>query len=320
LISDELGLNEEPRKLSEKTSLIFQRVYNLGLENYELTLEDVEYRYNSALSQCILTRNIRQLPSGNYSTILSQAFKEATQQNQAMIGNPVKGSRIKTFGFPKGAYARYLLSFPMPSNTNWQKVSDKDISGTIGTREDNSITGTSAFLKMCERKYKDKAMFLKLTVTYTSKYFRNFATFAMGSNYQRNWATLPEVIELAKYSVIEIHEAYICDTYNLDIKSINLDDDEYSYSRGLYLENLWTAYSLPIQNGEVFNPVGAYLRAYDRILCLKAANAFSGNNFKVGSFGTGRVVVYMKKHEQELATEIAISEGLMPPFYLVNNE
>jgi hypothetical protein len=317
MICDELGLDDNNKEVCRVCSQIFQRVYSLGLKEYDLSLEDAEYRYNSALTTCILSSNIRQVPKGPYSAELVQAFKESTQQNQAMMGEPVKASRARSFSFPKGAYAREILSQRVPTNTNWSKLKDSEVNITIGTKEENKLKGSTSFFKMISEKYKDKCLFFKINVTYTSKFFRSFATFAMGSNYQRNWVTLPELIELAKYSIVEILEGYSCDSQYLKFDEIDLDADEYSYSRGLYLENLWTAYALAINNGEYFNPVGSYLRAYDRVYCLKAAYNFQKNNLRVGSYGTGRIVVYLKNSEHALATDIARSEGLLPPSNMV---
>lgn len=320
LLGSELGLEDNVKSLCQYASVIFQRVYQQGVDDYQILLDEAEYRYNTALASVILPSNIRQIPSGKYSSIMMEAFKESTQQNQAMIGNATKGAKARTFAFPKGAYARILLSQDFPSNSNWRKISAEKIKCTVGTREDNVIKGTNAFSKYCQDKFQNKAVFLKVSVTYTSKFFRSFATFAMGSNYQRKWVSLPELIELLKYSVVEIHEAYEGDVFKLSLNNLDLDIDEYSVSRGLYLENLWTALSLPLNEGEYFNPVGAYIRAFDRVLCLKAAYAFARNNFKIGSLGTGRVIVYVKPNEEELATNIALEEGLLPPNHMVTKD
>lgn len=320
LLANELGLDDDTKLLCKYASKIFQRVYEQGVEDYQISLDDAEYRYNSALSSVALPSNIRQIPSGAYSSILIEAFKESTQQNQAMIGNVTKGTKARTFAFPKGAFARTLLSQDFPNNSSWVKISSDKIQTTIGTREDNVIKGTQAFIKYCEKEFNKKAVFLNISVTYTSKFFRSFATFAMGSNYQRKWVTLPELIEIIKYSVVEINSGYTGDVFNLKLDNIDLDTDEYSISRGLYLENLWTALSLPINDGEYFNPLGAYIRAYDRMLCLKAAYAFAKNNFRVGSFGTGRIIVYIKPNEEKLAVSIAMEEGLLPPKHMVNQD
>tara|TARA_B100000749_G_C18446024_1_gene474282 strand:- start:37 stop:1224 length:1188 start_codon:yes stop_codon:yes gene_type:complete len=316
-ISDELGLKDKPDDVSQKVSLIFQRVYDLGMDDFQLTLDDIEYRYNSALVNCILPSSIRQIPSGEFSSVLMTAFKESTQQNQAMIGNVSKGTKARTFCFPKGAFSRTILSLPMPTNTGWKKLEDSIVTGTIGSKEDNILKGTQAFVSYCNEKLSKKAVFFRINVSYTSKFFRSFATFANGSNYQRNWVTLPELLELIKYSIVEIYEAYSCELSTLNFDFVDNDSDEYSFSRGLYLENIYTALSLPINNGEYFNPVGAYVRAYDRVMCLKAAYAFSKSNLKVGSFGTGRVIVYSKQTESKLVNDIAMEEGLIPPYLMV---
>lgn len=320
LLGSELGLDDDIKLLCKHASKIFQRVYEQGALDYQIVLDEAEYRYNTALASVVLPSNVRQIPSGQHSSLMMEAFKESTQQNQAMIGNATKGAKARTFAFPKGAYARTLLSQKLPSNSNWKKVNGDDIKGIVGTREDNVIKGTQAFVKHCEKAFKNKAVFFKISVTYTSKFFRSFATFAMGSNYQRKWITLPELMEVIKYSVVEIEDAYEGDTFNLSLENIDFDIDEYSISRGLYLENLWTAFSLPINDGEYFNPVGAYLRAFDRMLCLKAAYVFAKNNFRVGSFGTGRVIVYVKPNEDKLAASIALEEGLLPPKHMVNKD
>ena len=70
--------------------------------------------------------------------------------------------------------------------------------------------------------------------------------------------------------------------------------------------------SSPINNKH-FTSVGAYMRAYDRIACQRASEAFQNYNFVIGSYGTGRLVVFLKPSSAELATAIALSEGLIPP-------
>jgi hypothetical protein len=126
-------------------------------------------------------------------------------------------------------------------------------------------------------------------------------------------------MDIIQYNVIEIVEGYTSEIGDLPLhRDIDLDIDEFSYSRGLTLENIWTAYTLPLNRGKFFTPVGAYMRAYDRILCSKAAYEFSRNNLSVGSFGTGRVIVYCKKSEESLAAEIAMENGLIPPLFMIN--
>tara|TARA_B100001245_G_C22894595_1_gene431749 strand:+ start:8475 stop:9653 length:1179 start_codon:yes stop_codon:yes gene_type:complete len=319
LIAGEVGLEDDLKKLSEFCSKIFQRTFDSCESMYDIDLRYSPYRLNALLSDYVISKSVRQIPMGASSSTLMEAFMESTQQNQAMLGEVPKGSKARTFAFPKGAYARELLSKKYPVSTQWDMLNDIDIRTTIGSREGNMISGTKAALKKITKLCENKAGLFKISVLYTERFFRSFATFGQGSNYQRSWVTYPELMDIIQYNVIEIIEGYTSEIGDLPLhRDIDLDIDEFSYSRGLTLENIWTAYTLPLNRGKFFTPVGAYMRAYDRILCSKAAYEFSRNNLSVGSFGTGRVIVYCKKSEESLAAEIAMENGLIPPLFMIN--
>jgi hypothetical protein len=321
LIAGEVGLEDDLKELSEFCAKIFQRVFNSCESMYDVDLKYSPYRLNTLLSDYVISKNVRQIPMGSTSNTLMEAFMESTQQNQGMIGEVPKGSKARTFSFPKGAFARQLLSMPYPVSTQWEVLKDVDIKTVIGTREGNTISGTLSAIKKINKLCEQKAGMFKVNVLYTEKFFRNFATFGQGSNYNRGWVTLPELLDIVQYNVIEIHEGFVSEIGSLQLhNSIDLSIDEFSYSRGLLLENIWTAYTLPLNRGKFFTPVGAYMRAYDRVMCNKVAYEFARNNFSVGSFGTGRVVVYCKKSEESLATEIAIENGMLPPLYMMDNK
>jgi len=321
LMSGEAGLEDDLKELSQFCALVFQRVFDSCESMYDIDLKYSPYRLNALISDYVISKEVRQIPMGSTASTLTEAFMESTQQNQGMIGEVPKGSKARTFSFPKGAYAREILSLDYPRSTQWEPLKDIDIKTTIGSREGNVISGTPAAIKKIEKMCAGKAGIFKINVLYTEKFFRSFATFGQGSNYNRNWATLPELIDMLQYNVIEIEEGYVSEIGPLPIhSSIDLSTDEFSYSRGLTLENIWTAYSLPLNRGKFFTPVGAYMRAYDRIMCAKAAYEFARNNLTVGSYGTGRIVVYCKKSEEHMATEIALENGLMPPLFMMSNK
>ncbi len=320
LVSGEIGLEDDLKGLAEFCALTFQRVFDGCESMYDIDLKYSPYRLNTLLSDYVISKNVRQIPMGSTASTLTEAFMESTQQNQGMLGEVPKGSKARTFSFPKGAYARELMSLKYPVSTQWEPLKEIDIKTVIGTREGNTISGTSAAKKKLDKLCNNKAGMFKISVLYTEKFFRPFATFGQGSNYQRNWVTYPELIEILQYNVIEILEGYVSEIGDLAMhKDIDLEIDEFSYSRGLLLENIWTAYTLPLNRGKFYTPVGAYMRAYDRIMCAKAAYEFSRSNLSVGSYGTGRVVVYCKKSEEKMASEIALENGLMPPLFMMSN-
>lgn len=318
LIAGEAGLEDDLKELSEFCAKVFQRVFDSCESMYDIDLKYSPYRLNTLLSDYVISKNVRQIPMGASASTLTEAFMESTQQNQGMIGEVPKGSKARTFSFPKGAFARELMSQHYPVSTQWEPINESDIRTVIGTREGNTISGTSAAIKKINKICLGKAGMFKISVLYTEKFFRSFATFGQGSNYNRSWVTLPELMEILQYNVVELLEGYISELGTLQIhKDIDLDIDEFSYSRGLLMENIWTAYTLPLNRGKFFTPVGAYMRAYDRIMCAKAAYEFARNNLSVGSYGTGRVVVYCKKSEESMAMEIALENGLIPPLFMM---
>ncbi len=322
LISMEVGLEDKPKELSEFASEIFSRVNELSQKYYKTKLNQSPYRFNVLLSDAVLGRKLRQRPMGSFATNLVDGFKESTQQNQSMLSEVPKNSKARTFYFPRGAYAKTLLSQEYPVGTEWAQINNKDIKGRIGSKEGNVISGTKSFLQNINKMCREKSAIFKVDVTYTDKFFRKFSCFGVGSNYQRNWMTLPELEEFSKFCVIEIEDGYMTEAGHLDVPLDFLDNnyEEFSYSRGLFLENIWTAYSLPINRGEYFNPTGAYMRAYDRMICTKAAFEFARSNFTVGSYGTGRVVVYLREAEESIASEIALELGLICPHYILRKE
>jgi len=321
LIAGETGLEDDIKKLSEFSSLTFQRVLDQCKSLYDIDLKYSPYRMNTLLSDFVISRNVRQIPMGSTSNTLMEAFMEATQQNQGMIGEVPKSSKARTFSFPKAAYAKYLMSLPYPVSTQWDALKEEDIKAVIGTREGNVISGTLSAIKKINKLCKNKAGLFKVSVLYTEKFFRPFATFGQGSSYTRSWVALPELLDILQYSVVEIHAGFVSELGELPLhKGLNLDTDEYSYSKGLLLENIWTAYALPLNRGKFYTPVGAYMRAYDRVMCNKAAFEFARNNLTVGSFGTGRVVVYCKKSDETISSEIALENGLLPPLFMMEGK
>jgi hypothetical protein len=98
---------------------------------------------------------------------------------------------------------------------------------------------------------------------------------------------------------------------------IQLDINEMSYSRSLLLENLWIALANPVSTTKRQTPVGAYMRAYDRSVCQKVAEIFESYSYPVGSFGVGRVMVYLRAGEIPHATELALESGIIPSISLL---
>lgn len=327
ILLKELGFDIKNRKettaeAARVLSRTFSHVATLGEKYFGMNVTNGNfsaYRYHVALFNSIFPRVLKDDYSSPLSSAVETAAGQATQMNQAMSGVMVpKGSSTNGFYFPRLAYGRYLLSLPLPIGTNWREVKFKSDEVELGYVEDTEIPGTQEVLAKLLTISREKAVLFRVTVHQTNKFYRPFATFGAGVRTTRTWATLPEIIELCRYSRVSIRGGYSCDIGSLndigfaqDFMSDIEQVDEYSFARGLLMENLWVALATKPrdQDGTM---IGAYLRAYDRILCSKvAAHMARERRYIIGSYGTGRVTLYLKRAQLREAKAEALKQGLL---------
>lgn len=316
LIGKELGLLDDASALAEALSSIGAHATAEGERRFGVKPGDSGYRYNVALSPRVIPSFVRERPRGAMSADIEEACRQATQANQAMTGKRrPPGSTAHSFVFPRTAYARYLLTRPMPVGSEWSQLRFSSGEVVFGSVEGVAVKGTKSVLGRLEELSRDKAVLLRVNVLATDRFFRPFATFGAGAMGPRAWATLPEVVEMSRYAKLALLGGHLAPLGQLPEALIPDVEQEYSYSRGLFFENLWVALASPI-DGSTPTALGAYLRAHDRVLCGRAAEAFARQSFTVGSFGTGRVTVYLRRGEEGEATRLALSLGLLPPLDL----
>lgn len=321
-IAAENGLQGDNRKLCAFASRVFTRIAKMGRERLGVSLSSPGYRYTSILADRVIPSFARALPDSHRRNDILEATKQCTQANQAMMGKKApQGSTAQPFIFPRSAYAKWLLELPYPVGSKWEEVKRASNETICGVQDGVAIKGTKAVLDRLTELSEKHAMFLRVSVISMDGFYRPFASFAAGSNHPRSWATLPEVLNLARYAKISIKGGYRLPIGQLDLaEKIGLEGQEYSYSRGLFAENAWVALSNSIYGSDNFTAIGAYLRAYDRIACGRMAELFAGHNYVVGSFGTGRIMVYLRPGEMDTAGQFAFSNGLLAPYHMVNPE
>jgi hypothetical protein len=313
-LSQELGLISEPEIFVAAASEIFDRVARLGFDLLGVNIDNPGYRYMTLIADKHMPDFNRKKPTGPWQASIMDAVRQSTQENQAMVGRYAPaGSAAQSFVFPRGAYGRWMLSQPIPSCEAWKEFKISGNETVIGNDEGAEIRGTKHVLEKLEAHGENNALFLKTNVISVNRFNRPFNTFAAGANYPRLWATLPEIVALSKYAKISISDGYMTPLRaNPIAEKINLDIDETSYARSLLIENLWVSISNPVSTTKRQTPVGAYLRAYDRVVCAKAAEVFEDYQYAVGSFGVGRVMVYLRAGEINHASDLAIQSGLLP--------
>lgn len=323
-IASEVGLLEDPKSLVIFASKVFTRVVDLGKKHFNLDLTNPGYRYYSLLADRIMPTFMRKRPTESFSLDLIEGFKQATQANQAITGlKAPQGSNVQSFVIPRVAHAKWLLSQPYPGPGVWQELKKKDYSGVFGIEDGQEVRGTKAKVNSLIELGNKKAAIFRINVLSIDNFHRSFSTFGAGVKYTRKWATIPEIIHMSRYSKIEIDGGYAIDSVNLDIlDKLNFDSFDnqldYSYSLGLFLENVWIALTNPLYGNGQHTAVGAYMRAYDRLICARYAELFSEYNYIIGSYGTGRVLVYVRPNENYIIGELALENNLLPPLHMVN--
>ena len=315
-MADEMGLSGNAPRFVQVASEFLNRTVSLGAKYFNANLQGMGYRYMSELAGYFKFSHVRSSPVCRLGAeAIDEAAREATQENQAMMdGVRPPGSTATAFVLPRGAYYKWLLSQPVPADANWEPIFKANESLTFGNREGQDEYGTTNNRAKILALSTTHAALYKVDVNYINKSHRQFAYFGAGANTPRRWATLPEVLTMSQYAVLTLSAGFKTTLGHLGLVEKMGVEDEFSWSRGLLLENAFSALCQPIngRNGR-FTSLGAYLRAYDLIALRRYAECFSKNGFVVGSYSQGRLMVYLKRGEQAHAAEFARSLGMLPP-------
>lgn len=322
LLAAEMGLLENPRAAVEFCSTVFTRVAGLGKSQFGIGMENPGYRYTSIIASQVTPDFMRKRIDSYNEMDINEAIRQSTQANQAMTGiRPHKGSSIHPFIIPRGAHARWLMSLSYPGSDPWEELKRKHNEAVFGVEDGVQIKGTKGVIEKLLKIGSENAVLLRVNVLNTSPRYRSFATFSAGADYPRRWATLPEVLDMSRYSKIEISGGYQTKLAKLPfLDKIDIDDSEFSYSRSLFYENFWTALASPLYGNKNFTAVGAYMRAYDRLACLRVAEKFNSHQYMIGSFGVGRVMVYLNRQEEKNAALFALNNNIIPPMHMIHED
>ena len=318
-LARELGINGSNNEAVEILSSILDRAIRFGYERFAISPEDKGYRYSAILASQHMPGSLRQRPR-SHTDAIEEALRQSTQHFQSRTGKAPYGASTHTFIFPRMAYSNWLLTRRYPMTSNWKPIKFNNGGFEIGQREGSPIKGTAARLKKLEEINAKEAMVLKVKVLGMDGFYVPFASFGAGyGSSQRHWATLPEIIEMARYSHLKVEGGFKTDLSKME--GHLLDDNpqtNFSFSKGIFYENVYSFLGNFV-DGRQPTGLAAYLRAYDRIACLKIAEAFSRQGINVGSFGTGMITLFIQENQIKEAAELGLSLGLVPPLDLIKD-
>lgn len=317
-ILKEVGLSgfDQRAEAARFCAQIANRTVRMAEQLFKVDVANGGYRFSSALADVLLRGWMRALPDGQNRAVVSEGLRQSLQENQAMMGvQPSRGSSAAAILFPRGAFAHWLLSQDYPVSATWNPIKVSEGESTLGVVDGAALRGSKALTERLLGMGKQYACIFKIEVLSTDEFYRSFASFAAGANRQRQWATLPEVLYLSRFCKLRLHAGYYTAKGKLPFyekMSKEMPTDEFSFSRGLLLENCWAALATPTRPGDA-TAVGAFLRAYDRIACGRLAEEFAANSFRVASYSSGRVILNLKPSEYEQASELAFKLGALSP-------
>lgn len=313
MLQAELGISD-PQTLCRTLSTLFSRAASLGQTHFGTQAENFNYRFHQAISERLHVPGMTEPVQGMDPNAIQLIIDHSTQENQAMAGvkRPDRSSPV-SFLFPRDAYGQWLLSRTYPIGTGWKNDSlGREF--TIGTRDGKKVQLTETFIKRCSNYFENnsRAMFFRISVVSHESSHRAFASFGSGSREPRVWVAWPELLELLEYSVVHVYESF--STASGLIREYLPEfcfASGFGVSEGLLFENIIAALSSPVNRRNT--AIGAYLRAYDRAACGRAAAHFHNAGFVVGSYSSGRIVLLLPEGQKARASQLALNYGLMPP-------
>jgi len=313
MLQIEYGISDH-KQLAQFMSKLFTRTAQLGNQHFGADPANFNYRYHQAISSRLHIPGMTEPLQGIDQNAIQQVIDHSTQENQAMTGvkRPDRSSPI-SFSFPREAYGQWLLDRVYPVSNVWKSDNIKR-EFKIGTLDGKRISLTDSFVKTCGDYFRNhsRATFFRISIQSHEPSHRAFASFGAGSKDPRVWVSWPELLELIEYSVLTVYESVSTASGTIrEFLPEYLGSTGFGISESLLFENLYVALASPVNRKNT--ALGAYIRAYDRAACGRAAAYFHNAGLCVGSYSSGRVVLLLTEGQKERASKLALDYGLIPP-------
>lgn len=312
----ELGLVNDNVELSEVLQAMFTRSGNYIERNFGFDPTESAVTISKDLAGLFVPSKIFNPVPGIDG--LDEAIIQSCQYNQGMVGRASAGSKLTSFVFPRTEYAAWLLDRDLPSNGSWKHIAPKESGSQPLIGRSNGRDGLDAeevlapLIKLAED---GCVVMLRISVMEVDSGFAAHSTFGVGDRGpQRGWALLEEVLQMSEYSLVKVGEGFIGGKEKCNLPFFN--SSEFSLSRSVANENLWISCRLN-PSSTAKHIWTAYLSMLDRWVLNRAARHFHRQGFAVGSYGTGRLSIFVRKTELHRACKVAMQCGLLPPMNLV---
>lgn len=240
---------------------------------------------------------------------LRSAAADAHSYVHSAVSRTPGSSEVRTYLLPRTTHVRALFDLPYPDpRGDWESVQFQ----TPRRIEPDHLPSPLTL---------DRPAFVSINIRNGDPDFFTFTPFtrlAGRSTQMRTWATLAEALMYAEYGEVEVSRAWIGRFAPLQpLLQPPSQEFDFSFSASLVAEALFFALGALAKPEESngLEPVAAYLLSYDRLFTQRAARTFYENGFHPMSHGSMRVAVAAHFADMEEVDELAVSLGLEPPVY-----
>lgn len=223
-------------------------------------------------------------------------------------------NKIVNLSYPRAPYAYHLLSQRVPQG-EWQKISrtNKRYGYLYECKGDSLIDG---FNQLAE----ERAAFVKIALV-NRKSNEDLTVIRLG-NPGGEWLTVIEAIELSEYVEIKMLDMLVSEsTIELSelLEQWGLEKPEkselFSVSYGYFLTEIWRTLTseqvMAADNSAYYTPSATYIKAYDRIACMYAAESVLGRGFDVNAYGNNMISTSVPEEYISALLELGYEKGLI---------
>lgn len=278
------------------------------------------YANRLTLRQALIPQD-PELPSG-----LAEAVRESIQHYTSC---QTEGGYRRHLGFlptMRLNHALKVMDTPVPTDMSYRGISVPGVSAQVPEwiAEQEGPMLIRATVEGFPARINRLVNFGGVTVAHSRRPQQGFLEQSAST---RSWITSDEALAFSHLGELKVHEAVVFPNWTRvnQIKAVrrfidSLENlDFFSYSVGLFAENLWTGLSSsnPALNAtdNAINPITPFLRAADRLTCLEHAVSLADQDYEVRGYGVGRVGVLLNDPAgvNDEAAKIAATAELVPP-------
>ena len=318
-ISKEIGLplRQDPYRVCSYLSEIADRAMRLAYGQYGFS------RIGKSLRETLAPTLISDVPpkptEDTFMASAGSAMMNAFKASHSTGIPSVTGANCIRFRWSRTHHARLLSRLPVPVG-NWHRYDGPAPPDTAAANRG----GVHSDLYRWLSELADRRPVL-LRVAYRHEGREGFDLIDPSSEVSiREWMPIQEAMALLEFGRITIRGVLVGDGYSTLNELSRFGPPEQgpaglvSLSNGLVAESFWLVlaslrFHVPGLPEKVPTPISVWLRAWDRLLCLKAARAFSEKGIRVRSYGIGGVNVFAKQSQLDKAIQVALASGLTVP-------